>query len=168
MTNVIFMPIEDVYVTDRGLIMFEKILVLWDGSDPSVQALETAVQIAKKFDAKITLFFAYQPYTRPPDKTRGTPLPSPEEIEARRKIAAGILVDGEKRVKAEGVQVETLYREGHTYEVILETIREVECHLIVMGSRSKPTRLNKIKDVFLGSTSDEVIRHARCPVLVVK
>jgi nucleotide-binding universal stress UspA family protein len=148
--------------------MFEKILVLWDGSELSVRALENAVQIAKKFESKITLLYAYQPYTRPVDKTRGLPLPSPEEVEARRKIAAGILADGGKKVKAEGVQVETLFREGHVHEEILRTVREGKFDLIVTGSLLKETRLSLISEMFLGSISNEVIRHARCPVLVVK
>jgi nucleotide-binding universal stress UspA family protein len=87
-----------------------------------------------------------------------------ELAEAAREAGTGILADGEKRVKAEGVQVETLLREGHTVEEILKTAREGEFDLIVMGARG----LSRIKEILLGNVSHGVTRHAPCPVLVVK
>ena len=39
--------------------MFEKILVPLDGSENSIKALEVAVQIALKFNGKITLIHVY-------------------------------------------------------------------------------------------------------------
>ena len=41
------------------LSVFEKILVPLDGSEHSLNALEKAIQIAKKFDGKITLINVY-------------------------------------------------------------------------------------------------------------
>ena len=46
---------------DRGISisLFEKILVPLDGSEHSLHALEKALQIAKKFEGKITLIDVY-------------------------------------------------------------------------------------------------------------
>lgn len=139
--------------------MFEKILVPLDGSEHSIKALETAVQIAHKFNGTITLIHVYSigGLAISPTPVRGF-------IEAIRKVGARILADGEKRVKAEGVQVETLLIEGHAVEQIVKTCREGNFDLIVMGARG----LSKIKEMLLGSVSDGVIRYACCPVLVVK
>jgi len=139
--------------------LFEKILVPLDGSEYSIRALKIAVQIALKFDGKITLMHVYSI-----GGLAISPTPVEEFIEAIRKVGASILADGEKKVKAEGVQVETLLREGHTVEQIVKTCREGKFNLIVMGARG----LSKIKEMFLGSVSEGVTRHAYCPVLVVK
>ena len=139
--------------------MFEKILVPLDGSEHSLKALKVAVQIALKFDGKITLIHVYSI-----GGLAISPTPVYEFIEAIRKAGVGILADGEKRVKAEGVHVETLLIEGHAVEQIVKTCREGKFDLVVMGARG----LSKIKEMFLGSVSDGVTRHACCPVLVVK
>ncbi len=151
--------------------MFEKILVPLDGSEHSVRALENAVQIAKKFDGKITLIHVYsvaRPVSVSPITMAETGTLAPEVIskmvEAARARGASILADGEKKVKVKSVQVDTLLREGHTVEEILKTAKEGEFNLIVMGARG----LSKIKEIFLGSVSHGVTRHAHCPVLVVK
>lgn len=151
--------------------MFEKILVALDGSEHSLRALKNAVQIAKKFDGKITLIHVYSvvhPVTVSPITMTETEPLAPEIVaklvEATRKAGADILADGKKKAKAEGVQVETSLREGHTVEEILQTAKEGEFDLIVMGARG----LSKIKEMFLGSVSHAVTRHAPCPVLVVK
>jgi nucleotide-binding universal stress UspA family protein len=141
------------------ILLFEKILVPLDGSEHSIKALETAVQIAHKFNGKITLIHVYSI-----GGLAVSPTPVHGFIEAIRKVGASILADGEKRVKAEGVQVETLLIEGHTVEQIVKMCREGKFDLIVMGARG----LSKVKEMLLGSVSDGVIRYACCPVLIVK
>ena len=150
------------------MLLFKKILVPLNGSKHSVQALKMAVQIAKKFDGKIALIHVYSAVRlatmTPPRISVMAPTGVAILVEGVREAGASVLADGEERVKAEGVQVETLLREGHTVQEILKTAREGEFNLIVMGSRG----LSKIKEIFLGSVSDGVIRNASCPVLVVK
>ena len=150
------------------MLLFEKILVPLDGSEHSLRALKVAVQIAKKFDGEITLIHAYSK-VYPIVTSRATIMSEeaimlPKLIEAARKAGASILADGKKKVKAKGVHVETLLREGHTVEEILKTAEEGKFDLIVMGARG----LSMIKGILLGSVSDGVMRHASCPVLVVK
>jgi len=105
--------------------LFEKILVPLDGSEHSIKALETAVQIAHKFNGKITLIHVYSigGLAISPTPVRGF-------IEAIRKVGASILADGEKKVKAEGVHVETLLMEGHTVEQIVKTCKEGKFDLL--------------------------------------
>lgn len=155
--------------------MFEKILVPLDGSDHSLRALKIAVRMAKKFGGKLTLVHVYSVSVRlvvMPEPatltTPGVPVVTAAEVskvvEAARKAGANILADGEQRVKAEGVQVETALREGHTVQEIIETAKEGGFDLIVMGARG----ISKIREILLGSVSDGVIRNAPCPVLVTK
>ena len=150
--------------------MFENILVPLDGSEHSAHALGKAVQIAKKFDGKITLIHIYSivypvsiSITTLNEATFAPELVSELE-EAARKTGASILEDGEKKVKSEVVPVETLLKGGHTVERIFKTANEGEFDLIVMGARG----LSTIKEILLGSVSHGVSIHARCPVLLVK
>ncbi|MCS7114417.1 MAG: universal stress protein [Nitrososphaerota archaeon] len=157
-----------------GETLFEKILVPLDGSEHSFKALEIAVQIAKKFGGKITLIHVYQVSVRPmvmPEPitlTPGIPIISPGEyskvVEAARDAGSRILAEGEKKAKAEGVEVETLLREGHTVHEIVRAAGEGKFNLIIMGARG----ISRIKEIILGSVSDGVIRNAPCPVLITK
>ncbi|MEM3627968.1 MAG: universal stress protein [Candidatus Bathyarchaeia archaeon] len=155
--------------------MFQKILVPLDGSEHSLRALNVAIQLAKKFDGKITLIHVYSVAVRPvmvPETATAPPpiipVMTPMEVsrvaEAARKAGSGILADGAQRVEAEGVHVETVLREGNTVQEIVRTVVEGKFDIIVMGARG----LSKIKELLLGSVSDGVLRNAPCPVLIVK
>jgi nucleotide-binding universal stress UspA family protein len=155
--------------------LFQKILVPLDGSEYSLKALEIAIQIAKKFGGKITLIHVYSVAVRPiivPEPATLTPSGFPvmtstevsRVVEAARKSGSNILADGEQRVRAEGVEVETLLKEGHMVQEIVKTARDGSFDLIVIGAKG----ISKIRELLLGSVSDGVIHHAPCPVLVVK
>jgi nucleotide-binding universal stress UspA family protein len=155
--------------------LFEKILVPLDGSRHSLKALEIAIQIANKFGGKISLIHVYSVAVRPvimPEPTTLTPpmipVMTPEEVskavEVARSAGARILSDGEEKVKAAEVQVETLLREGHVVQEIVKTAKEGNFDLVVIGGRG----ISKIRELLLGSVTDGVIHHASCPVLVIK
>lgn len=155
--------------------MLQNILVPLDGSEHSFRALQIAIQIAEKFNGKITLIHVYSVKARPivtPEPTTLTPswvpIMAPAEfstvIDAARKAGSNILADGKTRVEAERVQVETSLKEGHSVQEILKAAKEGEFDLIIMGARG----VSKIREILLGSVSDGVIRNAPCPVLVTK
>ena len=139
--------------------VFEKILVPLDGSEHSLNALEKALQIAKKFDGKITLINVYSV-----SSFRMTPSQVFAYVVELRKSGESILEEGKKIAWAEGIQVETLLKEGHIVEEILQKAREGNFDLIVMGARG----ISKMKEILLGSVSHGVTTHAPCPVLIVK
>ena len=155
--------------------MFGKILVPFDGSEHSTKALEKAIQIAKKFEAKITLIHVYSVYVQPillPEPTTvgvsTVPLLTATEVskvaETARRVGNRILADGEQRAKSEKVQVEKMLVEGHAVQEIVRVAKEGNFDLVVMGARG----LSKIKEILLGSVSDGVIHHVTCPILLVK
>lgn len=154
--------------------MFDKILVPLDGSEHSLRALAIAIQIAKRFGGKITLINVYSIAVRPiivPEPstlTPGIPIMAPTEYsrvaEAIKDAGARILAEGKEKAKAEGVEVETMLREGHVVHEIVKAAEEGGFNLIVMGARG----VSKMKGLILGSVSDGVIRNAPCPVFVTK
>ncbi len=170
-----------IHITDSpATSLFERILVALDGSDHSIHALKSAIQIAKNFRANLALINVYS-FTQPVDpmslsmtgRVRPlvlTPTGSiPSEVfsklaEAHRQAGANILANGKEKAQAEGIQAETLLKEGHAVEQILRTASEGKYDLIVIGARG----LSTIKEILLGSVSHGVVIHASCPVLVVK
>jgi hypothetical protein len=52
----------------------------------------------------------------------------------------------------------------HPSDEIVRVAEEIGTDLIVMGSRG----LGGVRRALMGSTSDSVVRHAYCPVLVVR
>jgi len=155
--------------------LFEKILVPRDGSEHSTKALGKAIEVAKKFDAKVTQIQVYSVYAQPillPEPTTvgvsTVPLLTAAEVakvaETARRAGNCILIDGEQRAKSEKVQVEKMFVEGHAVQEIVRVAKEEDFDLVVMGARG----LSKIKEILLGSVSDGVIHHATCPILLVK
>lgn len=139
--------------------MFEKILVPLDGSEYSLDALEKAIQIAKKFDSAVTLVHMYSITV-----FKLTPSQINDYVLELRKAGEKILAEGKKKAYAEGVHAETQLKEGHIVEGIVELAKEGSFDLIVMGARG----LSKLKELVLGSVSHGVTLHAPCPVLIVK
>jgi nucleotide-binding universal stress UspA family protein len=155
--------------------LFNKILVALDGSEHSLRALDDAIQVAKKFHGKITLMHVYSVTVAPvmvPEPSTLTPSGMPvvtaaevsKIVEATRKVGNRILADAAEKAKAEKLQVKTMLKEGNTVQEIVRVAEEGKFDLIVMGVRG----ISKIRELLLGSVSEGVIRHAHCPVMVVK
>ena len=62
------------------------------------------------------------------------------------------------------MKISTVLEEGRPSDKIVETAKEGNFDLIVMGHRG----LGRVKEFFLGSVSDRVADEAHCPVLIVK
>jgi len=155
--------------------LFGKILVPMDGSEHSLKALEMATQIARKFQGKITLLHVYSVSVQPIMMPEPTALGSPSVpiltgaevsrlVEVAREVGNRILSDGEEKAKAKQVEVEKMLVEGHVVQEIVKAAIEGNFDLIVVGARG----ISHIKEILLGSVTDGVIHHARCPVLVIK
>lgn len=78
--------------------------------------------------------------------------------------AARILSRAYEICKEKSVNAKTLILEGDPKEKICQGVEEMNIDLLIIGSRG----LGQIKRALLGSVSDYCIRHASCPVLVVK
>lgn len=158
--------------------LFDKILVPLDGSRSSARALEAAIAIAKKFNGEITLSHVYSvgilTATLTSEVEESTLTPSgnslpPSEVywvtkDAIRKAGANLLSKNEEMVRAKGISVEKLLKEGHLVQEIREVAKEGEYDLIVIGVKG----ISEVRETRLGSVSEKVIRNAQCPVLVIK
>lgn len=164
----------------------DRILVATDGSDQARAAVTMAVRVARSIGASLTVLHVVSPLASgapggPPGIVRvfpiGTMIPGlqkPTEILQRPGdgIDRDTLVAGEEIVeeaaseaRRSGVQnVDTRVEAGNCAEIIVETAREIDASMIVVGSRG----LGRLAGLFLGSVSEMVANHAHCSVLIAR
>jgi len=144
--------------------LFSRILVGLDGSDYSLRALDFAIDLAKKYQSQLVLVHVVmrQIYAiNPPEAgiLAGTAIV--RELETEGKT---ILTQGEEKVKAQGLPVEARLRQGVPAEELLRAAADEKADLMVLGSRG----LSQVRAFLLGSVSDKVSHHAKCPILIVR
>jgi nucleotide-binding universal stress UspA family protein len=150
--------------------MFSKILYPTDGSDNSKKALDYVVNLARQFQSEVVVLccyhlsvyemagIAYGPYGE------NVPLYLNEEQEKYYlKLYEGILNEVETELRTKGIRAKTILERGDLSTTIINTIETEKCDLTVMASRG----LGTIKSFLLGSVSNYVIHHSKCPVLLI-
>jgi nucleotide-binding universal stress UspA family protein len=144
--------------------MFSGILVGVDGSPSAEKALKYAVNLAKTYRARLIVvhvvlrrFYAVSPSEAGVLATTVYV----KELEAEGK---DIISRAESYVKAEGFDCECRLIQGVPAEEILKTAESAKVDLIVLGSRG----LTEVRAFLLGSVSDKVSHHAKCPTLIVR
>ena len=145
--------------------MIKKIIVAIDGSDHSDHALDFALDLAKKYSAKLLLLTAVPPvFIQLPSLNvikSQTIADASAELERSFQVASSKAE--EKAKKVTGLGLFTRLEHGNPDEVIIQVAEEGGFDLIVLGSRGLGRR-----DFALGSVSSRVAENARCPVLIIK
>lgn len=139
--------------------IIREILVPVDFSDASQRALGVAGEWARTCGAHLHLLYAIEPPTIPQWGYVYLALRERRlrhEAESRLRELLRLIPDLPSTVEARSGF-------GAEYE-ICRTARKRRTDLIVMGSRG----LGKIGHALLGSTAERVVRHAPCPVLVIR
>jgi nucleotide-binding universal stress UspA family protein len=139
----------------------QTILVPLDFSDASRNALRYAHSLAKQFKGKLLLFYALEPVATPDFAYHPLMMePAEAAANARKQLETLCRKEG---VDASSV-AEIIVREGVAYGQITETAKKLKADLIVIATHGN----TGLKHVLLGSTAERVVRHAPCPVLVVR
>ena len=141
-----------------------KILLASDGSEDAELAALRAVELAQRTDSELHVvhvglvpsFLMSDPATRTYDRRLYEQIEE-ESRELLRKLSWRVKVAG-------GTVAGAHLRMGEVDLEIVGLAKELEAGLIVMGCRGH----RGIRRTIEGSISDAVIRHAPCPVLVVR
>jgi nucleotide-binding universal stress UspA family protein len=147
-----------VVTTVPPAIQLKSILVPLDFSEMSLKSLQYAVPFARQFGAKITLLHIDQPAD---DADLGYPVSFGPEDSARleRQLeeirATKIPMD---------VPVDLAVRHALIFDGVLEVAREIHADLIITATHG----YTGVKHLVLGSTAENIVRRAPCPVLVVR
>ena len=144
----------------------KKILVPYDGSSLSRKALDLAKDIARNFNADLTLFMVIPVYFPIGDSMfSGVAMANYQDLvrtlqeEGRKKIAKVT-----EKCREEGVKASYRVANDDVSQAIIKEARKARSDMIIMGSR-RMTGLSSIKRV--GSTARFVSEHASCPVTIV-
>ena len=155
-----------------------KILLATDGSAEAELAARTAVDLSQKTDSELHVIHVLDVvkvglsmavlYPQSTDPV-GVELPDPvleEELERRAKQGGRELLDAEvQRLRsAGGTVVQSHLMMGEVEREIVHLAEDLGAGLIVMGSRGR----RGMRRALMGSVSDSVVRHAHCPVMVVR
>src|SRR6056297_3232467 len=131
-----------VFVANRAFKTPEKVLVAFDGGASALKAVDYIARSPLFAALHVTLVFA------------GT------ETDATRKA----LDDAAATLNAGGYTVETLHEEGEPEKVLAKITQREEHELLVMGAYGH----SRVRSLIIGSTTTEMIRSCRVPVLIMR
>src|SRR3712207_3034894 len=142
-----------------------KILLATDGSEEAALAARTAADIAQKTHSELHVVYvgsSLEYVGMGPPQVADIPAPTQKQLSAEVRQ----LLDAEvEQVKAAGGTVAQAHLGvGVPDREIVELAEKLSAGLVVMGSRGR----GGIGRALMGSVSDSVVRHAHCPVLVVR
>jgi nucleotide-binding universal stress UspA family protein len=138
-------PCKVLVVPKAARIDYRKLLVATDGSEHSIAAASEAIGIAKRCGSDIVAVSVAH---------------SEAELEEAKTNVGRVVEMAQK----DGIPVEALTPIGRSYDLIVETAGGRAVDLIVMGTYGKPG----LRKLLMGSTTEKVIGHSACAVLVVK
>jgi nucleotide-binding universal stress UspA family protein/CBS domain-containing protein len=138
-----------------------KILCAVDFSAGSKEAAHAALDVARLSKAAVTLFHSFDLPAQPLDAgDTGAAMLAPLE----RETDAMLTVLRAELDRPDGPPLQVAHGLGSAAETIVRHARDHAFDLIVVGTHGR----TGLRRVFLGSVAEAVLRHAPCPVLVVK
>jgi nucleotide-binding universal stress UspA family protein len=140
-------------------LSLSKILVATDFSEVSDRALDYAIALARRYDARIYLAHIITPdpfQFAEPQLAQAT---YEKVCQAAEEGITFILVSGKLR----GVPHEVLLEEGNFWPTLEKLISEHEIDLVVTGTHGH----GKVQKILIGSTAEEIFRQADTAVLTV-
>ncbi|HMD41771.1 MAG TPA: universal stress protein [Candidatus Acidoferrum sp.] len=152
-------PQKKVTAEETNRVLLTKILVTTDFSEISDHALDYAVSLAKRYDARIYLAHIITP---DPFQFAEPQLAQATYEKVRQAAEEGItdiLISGKLR----GVPHEVLLEEGNVWPSLEKLITDHEIDLVVVGTHGR----GKVQKLLIGSVAEEIFRQANCAVLTV-
>jgi nucleotide-binding universal stress UspA family protein len=148
-----------------------KILLATDGSKEAELASRTAADLAQSTVSELHVLYVWEaanPYVEAVGLAGDEPVTPRLDAELKRQFdrQARTMLDAQaEKVRALGGTVAQAHlRMGKAHHEVVGLAEEIGAGLIVMGSRGR----GGMRRALMGSVSDSVVRHAHCPVLVVR
>jgi nucleotide-binding universal stress UspA family protein len=139
-----------------------KILVPIDFSDCSKKALQYALPLARQFGAQVTLLYVMPVNYFVGSEFGPVDFPLPEQ-EWRQNCQKELQALADQAIGT-SLPVETLVRQGQAVNEVVSYAKEESVDLIVLSTHGR----TGLRHVLVGSVTENVVRYASCPVLVVR
>lgn len=139
--------------------MYQKILLAADGSDHSIRATKEAIKIASLNSNAIITVVLVADYANAKSDVLHSGSSFELDMKRRKK-----LMPVEDLLKQEKISYTVEILRGEPGPAIVEYANKQQYEVLVIGSRG----LNALQEMVLGSVSHKVVKHANCPVLMVK
>jgi len=140
-----------------------KILIGCDFSGDSRLAVEYGLSLAQEFEAELHLVHVIAPPTYPEFLKTGTSAAHGIQDHVLSELLTQKLQDLVPEEARNWCRLHTALLEGPPYQELIEYADRQSMDMIVMGMRGH----GLVRTLLLGSTTDRVVRHTPCPVLVV-
>lgn len=141
--------------------MFKKLLFPADFSETSKKALPYIKQLKGAGTEEVIVLHVID---QADIDALGKASEGAQHLQEQTENAARIkLVAIENELKSEGFAVRTMLRVGKPFREIVNVAESERVSLIVLGSHGH----SNLADLILGATSEDVIRHAKIPLLVI-
>ncbi len=137
---------------------FKHIVVGTDFSDCSKRALDLALEIAAKFDSKLTLVHSWE---APSYAYAGGVYVTTDLVTPIEQAAVSLLDKATAELKTRMPTAQSMIRSGVAWEEILAAATQVHADLIVLGTHGR----RGLSRALLGSVAEKVVRLATVPVL---
>jgi nucleotide-binding universal stress UspA family protein len=138
--------------------MFKHILIPTDFGDAAEHALDVGIELATRYEAKLTLLHVYQLFV-PMPYTEAVSYPF-QEVEKR---AQKVLDENVARAAKRYARCEGVLRPGTAADEIVTLARELGADLIVMGTHGR----RGVSRALIGSVAERVVRTSPVPVLTL-
>jgi nucleotide-binding universal stress UspA family protein len=147
-------------IEERVSVSVEKILLATDFSSASEKATAYARALARRFSSTVEIAHVFDPSVVTSYEEAIVGLP----VNERRRTANEDLERLRDDLSASGIKAQTTLQEGHRPSAdLLKIAKDHEVDVIVAGTESK----SGLERLILGSTAEQLIRNAECPVLTV-
>lgn len=143
-------------------IALKRILVPVDFSECSRKALQYAGSFARQFNAEMILLHVVEPPVYPGNAPLVVTAMMFDDADIR-ELAAKRLSEWRNEISSRAT-VKANVRGGVPYHEIIQAAEETNTDLIVISTHSR----TGFARMFLGSTAERVVRHAPCPVMVIR
>ena len=140
--------------------MFTKILVPVDGSDNSRRALDAALFLSEKLNAKVTAIHVMEdvPVLHIASEKLLRAIGSLQK--RKPTYTVGVLGNCYKKE----LTINSKLLQGNPSSEILDFCEKEKYDIIIMGSRG----IGKFKELARGSASSKVLHHSSCPVMIIR
>ncbi len=142
----------------------KKILVPCDFSEPAINAYHQALDVAAQSNGIIHLLYVIEPPNLNDGVLMATLNFEEEKIKDMRSNAESQFSDLIKRSKHDPVKSKFDIQVGFVFNTIQEYIKDHDIDLVIMGS----TGASGLKEYFIGSNAEKVVRQSQVPVMIVK